>query len=106
MKPRNSISSIKSIDTLESEELEILKDEVKFPNRKTMSPRSSLTCCDAELILTSLNYKILMLMKECHKEFNPIAQGTPFYLRKKPNGEMIDYLSYLNFTTLNSNFYV
>ena len=43
-------------------------------------------------------------VEKYHKDFNLIAQSTPFYLQKEPKGEMFDYLNYLNFTTLCGNF--
>lgn len=106
MKPPNSGGSGKSADSIIYDEIECAKDEIKFPKRTLLSPRSSLTCTEADLILKTLAAKVNSLVTKLHKDFNPIAQGTSFYLKKNPAGEMIDYLSYLNWTTLNSNHYV
>ena len=73
-------------------------------NNKQHSPRSPLKKCEEELIVTLLMSTIKNNVEIYHKDFNPIAQGTPFYLRKVPKGEMFDYLNYLNFTTLCGNF--
>jgi len=73
---------------------------------KKVSPKSSLTICEEKLIVESLVSKIDCIMGKLNKEFNPIAQATPFYLRKKPTGAMEDYLNYLCFTTLAGNWYI
>lgn len=75
-------------------------------NIAKISPRSSLTVCEEKLILEALVRKVNEIVAENHKEFNPIAQATPFHLKKKPAGQMVDYLNYLCFTTLAGNWYV
>jgi len=68
-------------------------------NAKKVSPKSSLTVCEEKLILESLKRKIDNILSKLNKDFNPIAQSTPFWLKKKPTGIMEDYLTYLCFTT-------
>lgn len=63
-------------------------------NIKKVSPKSSLTDCEEKLILESLVRKINEVLKDAHQDFNPIAQSTPFWLKKKPSGLMEDYLTY------------
>jgi hypothetical protein len=92
MKPPNSGTSGKSADSIIYDEIECAKDEIKFPKRTMLSPRSSLTCNEADLILKTLAAKVNSLVTKLHKDFNPIAQGTSFYLKKNPAGEMIGNL--------------
>lgn len=75
-------------------------------NIKKVSPKSSLTDCEEKLVLESLVRKINEILAKNHHDFNPIAQSTPFWLKKKPTGLMEDYLTYLCFTTLAGNMYV
>jgi len=90
------------------DEKELMKEGGKLVSKekKIVSPRSSLNNRETELVVNSLVMKIELLVKKHHKVFNPIAQASLYYLKQKPNGEMLDYLTYLNFTTLNSNCYV
>jgi hypothetical protein len=92
MKPPNSGNSGKSADSIIYDEIECAKDEIKFPKRTMLSPRSSLTCTEADLILKTLAAKVNSLVTKLNKDFNPIAQGTSFYLKKNPAGEMIGNL--------------
>lgn len=103
MKPSVSANALEKVRT---GSLILEKENAKIPSFPQISPRSSLTVCDEELILTTLVSKINELTKKFHKDFNPIAQATPFYLSKTPTGELADYLNYQNFTTLNGNFYI
>ena len=89
MKPPNTGNSQKSVDSIIYDEIEYTKDEIKFPTKQTLSPRSSLTGTDADLILKTLASKVTSILAKLHKDFNPMAQGTSFYLQKKPGGEMI-----------------
>ena len=66
-----------------------LKDQKKCEmiietNFKQHSPRSPLNKCEEELIVTLLMTTIKNIVEKCHKDFNPTAQSTPFYLRKAP----------------------
>jgi len=88
MKPS---TSSKSLEKLQQENLTPEKGNAKIPSLQQISPRSSLNVCEEELILTTLVSKINELTKKIHKDFNPIAQGTPFYLSKTPTGELADY---------------
>ena len=94
-------------------DLQIIIDDESLLNKssshkslKNVSPKSSLTICEEKLIIESLVAKIDCIIGKLNKEFNPIAQATPFYLRKKPTGVMEDYLNYLCFTTLAGNWYI
>ena len=93
--------SLKNLKINTDDDITITKNNIK----KT-SPRSSLTVCEEKLILEALVRKINLILEENNKEFNPIAQATPFHLKKKPSGQMNDYLNYLCFTTLAGNWYV
>ena len=84
----------------------LLAKSSSLKSLKNVSPKSSLTICEEKLIIESLVAKIDCIIGKLNKEFNPIAQATPFYLRKKPTGVMEDYLNYLCFTTLAGNWYI
>lgn len=101
------IGNQKSHKSLRNLKITIDEDsETTKTDPKKVSPRSSLTNCDEKLILNALVLKIDEIVQKLHKEFNPIAQSTPFYLRKKPKGQLQEYLNYLCFTTLGGNWYV
>lgn len=83
--------NIKSSDVSSDEEKDHVKKEAKLVTKeqKIVSPRSSLNNRETELVMRSLVLKIDLLVKRYHKDFNPIAQASLFYLNKKPNGEML-----------------
>jgi len=76
------------------DEKELMKEGGKLVSKekKIVSPRSSLNNRETELVVNSLVMKIELLVKKHHKVFNPIAQASLYYLKQKPNGEMLGKL--------------
>lgn len=92
MKNQNNLpKSHKSLKDLKISCDDNLMFDISKTDAKKVSPRSSLTNCEEKLILEALVMKINEIVVKHHKEFNPIAQSTPFYLRKKPQGQLQDY---------------